>query len=120
MITRRKLIEGAAAVAGATWLARNGSAQSAMTSNAPSADMQPWDVRRFGAKGDGQAFDTVAVQAAIDIGCHNAPRWIGAGFQPGLTFLIGTIYLKDHVYLQLETERRRSWAVTTSLTTETM
>ena len=57
VITRRKLIEGAAAVAGATWLARDGSAQSAKTSNAPPAD-KPWDVRRFGAKGDGQALDT--------------------------------------------------------------
>ena len=58
------------------------------------------DVRRFGAKGDGQTLDAAAVQAAIDH-CHD----LGGGsvlFQPGLTFLIGTIYLKDHVYLQLE------------------
>jgi polygalacturonase len=100
VITRRRLIEGAAAVAGAGWFIGNGSAQSGKPSNAPPTDMQLWDVRRFGAKGDGQALDTAAVQAAID-SCHNA----GGGavlFEPGLTFLIGTIYLKDHVYLQLE------------------
>jgi hypothetical protein len=99
VITRRALIEGAAA-AGAIWLAPNGLAQSAATLPASTVGMEPWDVRRFGAKGDGQTLDTVAVQAAID-SCHSA----GGGlvvFQPGLTFLIGTIYLKDHVYLQLE------------------
>jgi hypothetical protein len=99
VITRRALIEGAAA-AGAVWLAPNGLGQSAGTSPASLAATQSWDVRRFGAKGDGKALDTAAVQAAID-SCHRA----GGGlvvFQPGLTFLIGTIYLKDHVYLQLE------------------
>ena len=97
MFTRRRLIEGAAAAAGVTWLSRKGFAQA---DKAPSGNLQPWDVRHFGAKGDGQTLDTVAVQAAIE-GCHAA----GGGsvlFQPGLTFLIGTIYLKDHVYLQLE------------------
>jgi hypothetical protein len=53
MITRRALIEGAAA-AGAIWLAPNGLGQSAATLPASTAGMQPWDVRRFGAKGDGQ------------------------------------------------------------------
>jgi hypothetical protein len=97
VITRRALIEGIGATSGTVWLTGHGLAQS---SKEPQADLQPWDVRRFGARGDGQTLDTAAVQAAIDH-CHDA----GGGsvlFQPGLTFLIGTIYLKDHVYLQLE------------------
>ena len=70
MITRRALIEGAAA-AGAAWLVWDGLAQSAETVPAHTAEMQPWNVRRFGAKGDGQALDTAAVRAAID-SCHTA------------------------------------------------
>jgi hypothetical protein len=94
VITRRKLIEGATAVAAATWLTQDTLAQSSATS------LPLWDVRRFGAHGDGRTLDTHAVQAAIDA-CHQA----GGGavlFASGLTFLIGTIYLKDHVHLQLE------------------
>jgi hypothetical protein len=100
MITRRRLIEAAAALAGATWLTHESFAQSGGPLHTLPTDLQTWDVRRFGAKGDGQALDTAAVQAAIEA-CHKA----GGGsilFEPGLTFLIGTIYLKDHVRLQLE------------------
>jgi hypothetical protein len=93
MITRRTLIEGTAAIAAATLLTREGFAQAA-------AALQPFDVRRFGARGDGTTFDTRAVQAAIDA-CNRT----GGGnivFQSGLTFLVGTLYLKDNVHLQLE------------------
>ncbi len=68
----------------------------------PQQSMYPWDVRRFGAKGDGMTLDTRAVQAAIDA-CHQA----GGGavsFATGCTFLVGTIYLKDHVELRLESD----------------
>lgn len=61
----------------------------------------PWDVRRFGAIGDGKTLDTHAVQSAIDA-CHLA----GGGsvhFATGYTFLIGTIYLKDHIELYVDT-----------------
>jgi Glycosyl hydrolases family 28 len=100
MITRRKLIKGATATAGAIWLTSEAAAQPYTSLNALPSDFETWDVRRFGAKGDGQALDTAAVQAAIDA-CWKA----GGGsllFPSGLTFLIGTIYLKDHVRLQLE------------------
>jgi hypothetical protein len=95
MLTRRKLIGGTAAIAGATWLTRHSLAQSSAN-----AVTQPFNVRRFGAKGDSTTLDTAAVQAAIDA-CHSA----GGGhvlFPSGLTFLVGTIYLKDNVQLQLE------------------
>jgi hypothetical protein len=91
-------MEGAVVMAGAAWLSFDASAQT--SANPLPAELRSWDVRHFGAKGDGQAIDTAAVQAAID-SCHQA----GGGavlFHSGLTFLIGTIYLKDHVYLQLE------------------
>jgi polygalacturonase len=87
---------------GKKWLAPDCFARpSAATSSEGSQDRQPWDVRTFDASGDGKALDTRAVQAAID-GCHQAGG--GAGrFATGYTFLIGTVYLKDHVELHIET-----------------
>ena len=102
MITRRRLIGTAAAAIGTKWLVPGSFAQTPdPAANQSAQGLQPWDVRRFGAKGDGIAFDTRAVQAAIDA-CHQA----GGGavhFAAGCTFLIGTIYLKDHVELHLDT-----------------
>jgi hypothetical protein len=95
VVSRRKLIEGVAAVAGSALLTPAGWAQA----SADGVALERWDVRRLGAKGDGKILDTAAVQAAID-GCHEA----GGGsvvFASGCTFLIGTIYLKDHVRLRV-------------------
>ena len=64
MITRRRLIATAIAAAGTKWLAPVSFAQtSALAAN---QNLQPWDVRQFGAKGDGKTLDTRAVQATID------------------------------------------------------
>lgn len=58
-------------------------------------------MRDFGAVGDGRTADTNSVQKAI-LACEAA----GGGrvlFPTGGTFLIGTIYLKSHVTLYVET-----------------
>ncbi len=59
-----------------------------------------FDVRRYGAQGDGQTLDTKAIQQAID-SCHRAGG--GKVYLAGGTFVSGTIHLKSHVTLYIET-----------------
>ena len=56
-----------------------------------------YDVRAFGAKGDGTAKDTAAIQAAIDAAAKEG----GVVEVPSGTYLSGTIYLKSGVELHL-------------------
>ena len=58
-----------------------------------------FDVRRYGAQGDGQTLDTEAIQQAID-SCHRAGG--GKVYLAGGTFVSGTLYLKSYVTLYLE------------------
>lgn len=61
--------------------------------------LSQYDVRKYGAVGDGLAKDTEAIQRAVDAAHEN-----GAGtvlFPPG-KYLSGTIILKSHVTLHLE------------------
>ncbi|MEO6003906.1 MAG: glycoside hydrolase family 28 protein [Opitutus sp.] len=58
-----------------------------------------FDVRDFGAIGDGVTFDTPALQAAIDA-CAEAKG--GTVLVAGGTFLSRTIYLKSNVNLRIE------------------
>ncbi|MEA2735465.1 MAG: hypothetical protein QOE14_1916 [Humisphaera sp.] len=57
-----------------------------------------YDVRKFGAKGDGVALDTAAVQAAIDQ-CYKDRG--GTVVVPAGDFLCGTLELKSYVTLHL-------------------
>lgn len=58
-----------------------------------------FDVKDFGARGDGNSLDTKAIQAAID-SCHISGG--GRVYLAGGTFLSGTIYLKSNVGLFIE------------------
>src|SRR5208282_99535 len=58
-----------------------------------------FDVRAYGAKGDGMAKDTAAVQAAMDAA---AKQGGGTVLLPPGKYLCGTIHLKSHVTLYLE------------------
>ncbi|HET7537171.1 MAG TPA: glycosyl hydrolase family 28-related protein, partial [Candidatus Didemnitutus sp.] len=62
-----------------------------------------YDVRRFGAKGDGATLDTAAVQAAIDA-CHRDRG--GVVSVPAGDFVVGTVELKSNVTLRLAAQGR--------------
>ena len=62
------------------------------------AEGRIYNVREYGAKGDGKTLDTNAVQAAIDA-CNRDKG--GIVMVPAGTFLIGSIELKSHVTLHL-------------------
>lgn len=57
-----------------------------------------YDVRGFGAKGDGETLDTQPIQNAIHACAENGG---GTIFFPAGTFLSGTLYLKSNVTLEL-------------------
>jgi hypothetical protein len=58
-----------------------------------------FNVRDFGAKGDGQALDTAAIQQAVDA-CATAGG--GQVLIPPGRFLSGTVRLKSHITLRLD------------------
>src|SRR5271157_80482 len=66
---------------------------------APSGSSTYLDVRSFGAKGDGVAKDTAAVQAAMDAA---AKQGGGTVLLPPGKYLCGTIHLRSNVTIHLE------------------
>ena len=78
-------------------------AQTHKNQNALLSGAQVFNVRDFGAKGDGQTLDTVAVQSAIDA-AHKDQG--GTVLIPAGTFVVGTIELKSNVTLHLAAQGR--------------
>jgi hypothetical protein len=79
--------------AGADLSSKRAGAESAAVSHPP-----VFDVRDYGAVGDGAALETAAFQAAIDA-CHN--RREGTVLVPRGHYVVGTIVLKSDVQLHL-------------------
>lgn len=100
--SRRRWLASAssvAAAAGAGFLAgkSNGAdSDKIVASGSPGARL--YDIRDFGAKGDGVTLDTAALQAAIDA-CHQDQG--GTVLVPAGTFVIGTTELKSNVTLHI-------------------
>jgi polygalacturonase len=78
----------------ATWRASTGGA----VSRSDFGSSSYYDVRRYGAKGDGATKDTTALQAAID---DAARRGGGVVLLPVGRYLSGTIHLRSQVTLRL-------------------
>jgi glycosyl hydrolase family 28 len=78
-------------------------AEAATPAAVGSAGARVYDVRSFGAKGDGVTLDTAAVQAAVDAAHKDAG---GVVLVPAGDFLVGTLELKSHVTLRLAAKGR--------------
>jgi polygalacturonase len=57
-----------------------------------------YNIREFGAKGDGRAKDTAAIQSAVDA-CHKGGG--GVVLCPPGTYLTGSLQLRSNVNLHL-------------------
>src|SRR5215471_12936555 len=73
-------------------------AQQASQPAAGDAGIRTYNVRAFGAKGDGTTLDTAAVQSAIDACARDRG---GTVLIPAGDFVVGTIELKTNVTLHL-------------------
>ena len=62
------------------------------------AGAQVYNIRDFGAKGDGITLDTAAVQAAIDT-CNRDQG--GTVLVPACVFVIGTVEMKSNITLHI-------------------
>ena len=95
----------AASLGAATSAARGAAAESPAEAPAGDRDLgaRVYNVRDFGAKGDGATLDTAAVQAAIDA-CHRERG--GTVLVPAGDFLVGTLELKSDVTLHLAARGR--------------
>ena len=100
-LSRRKLLRDVSAVSlGAGLMGATGAAQTP-----PSAGgllgARVYNIRDFGAKGDGTSLDTVALQSAIDA-CHKDLG--GTVLVPAGVFVIGTVELKSNVTVHISAQ----------------
>ncbi|MES2392722.1 MAG: glycoside hydrolase family 28 protein [Acidobacteriota bacterium] len=97
MIDRRRLLKLSplAAAAAVTSVGHTAAAQSSSTAPTPSG---LYNVRQFGATGDGKTIDTPAINAAIDAVSKSGG---GTIYFPAGTYLCFTIRLKSQVTLHL-------------------
>jgi len=98
-MTRRQWLGRAPAGAIALGLVGGGSLE-AQEMHSPGNDLgaRVYNIRDFGAKGDGQTVDTAALQAAIDACARDQG---GTVLVPAGTFQIGTTELKSNVTLHI-------------------
>jgi len=101
-LSRRKWLRLASATSlGSGLLAATGAAaepRAHVEINDPNLGARTYNVRDFGAKGDGTTLDTAAVQTAIDM-CNKDQG--GIVLVPAGVFLIGTIEMKSNVTLHI-------------------
>ena len=93
-----------AAAMGSSLLGSTAAAEdTAASSNSKTSGLSIYNIRDFGAKGDGTTLDTAAIQAAID--AANRDRG-GIVLVPAGDFLCGTVQLKSNVTLHLSAQGR--------------
>ncbi|AHF15534.1 glycoside hydrolase family 28 protein [Niabella soli] len=102
MLSRRNWLTKAAALAAGTGLFKTASAGAAEPAPAdPENAVGIYNVKAFGAKGDGKTLDTKAIQTAIDTCNRNKGGTVF--FPPGI-FVSGTLQLKSNVTLYLSAQ----------------
>lgn len=88
-----------AASAGAALAGSRATAEESKSAESPNTlGMRAYNIRDYGAKGDGTTLDTSAMQAAIDACTRDGG---GTVVVPAGTFLIGTVEIKSNVTLHL-------------------
>lgn len=105
--SRRKWLKSAAipaaAAIGASFIGHGAQAREADAIDEQLLGAKVYNIKDFGAKGDGKVLDTVAIQAAIDL-CHKENG--GTVMVPAGDFVIGTVELKSNVTLHLANQGR--------------
>ena len=100
LLSRRDWLGKLALPAAAVMLGPKLEAQTRIATTGPNDDLgaRIYNVRSYGAKGDGATLDTAALQAAIDACTHDGG---GTVLVPAGTFLIGAVELKSNVTLHI-------------------